>query len=356
VQRGRLLAISDVHFDTWCNQQPEVFADKQRAFLEFLDWVRDGSECEHFAIVGDLIDIPGENHAPLLPAFEKVAVKLYSLMRAGISVHYAIGNHDAGGVGIDINSLRPPLQISYPEVRVQCGENWVWLEHGHMLDAWLWEYVHRQVTSLTGTAPREAMRHFLPDFPADHPTTPAAAAVHDLLYEALQWRPDPRLFSVSDKRLGLRVMSEHLRDDFAEVADPGQRPPFEDEIAESLARHGVTVDDLLGPGDLPAGVIDLFMIIGGRYYSPLPWRRAARRRLEEVRRREGSQFTGIIMGHIHAPDCYQWTDETGTALTYANCGTWIGDSGSYVLVDNQSIKAVKRQWADPLPGSDQAFD
>lgn len=349
MQEGRLLAISDVHFDTWREQQPETYEDKRRAFLEFLNWVRDASGCEHFAIVGDLLDIPRENHAPLLPVFQEVAIKLLSLMRSGIRVHYVIGNHDAGGVGIDINTLHPPLQIGYPEAQVRCGDTWIWLEHGHLLDAWLWEYVHHQMTTLTGSSPREAMGPFMADFPAGQMTTPPAAIVHDRLYAALQWRPDPRLFSAADKRLGIRVMSEHLGDDFAEVAEEGRRPPFQEEIEETLARYRVTVEDLLGEAEMPPEIIDLFMTIGARYYSPLPWRRAARRKLQEVRRLQGRQFTGLIMGHIHAPDCYCWQDDDGTTLTYANCGTWTGEGGSYVLIDNGQIQSVKRNWEDPLP-------
>ena len=348
MQEGKLIAISDVHIDNWRENSPETFDEKRRAFLEFLRWVREGSECEHFAIVGDLLDIPRPHHEPILPAFQDIAIMLMSLVQAGIKVHYLIGNHDAGWVGIDVDMAHPPFHIGYPGTKVRCGDMEVWLEHGHLMDAWLWEYVQRKTSALEHVSADVAMAHFARCPGREVHSTPPTASIHDTVYTALQWRPHPSGFTYPEKRRGLQIMSQHLDDTFADVADGGETPTKHEEIMAYLGGRGLTVADLQGETELTAEADDLFMSVGSRYYSALPWRRAAKCKMNEVRTRHGPQVRGFIMGHIHCADHYSW-QEGETRLTYANCGTWSADGGPYVSVDDCQIISHPRLWSDPLP-------
>lgn len=349
---GRLIAISDIHLDTWREQDPHTFEDKKLAFLEFLKWVRDGSGCQHFAIVGDLLDVPQLDHSPVLPRFRDVVTHLWSIMHSGIKFYYVVGNHDAGLVGLDVAMAHPPLELVYPGVDIRCGGIDVWLEHGHNMDAWLWAFLQHRASHVAEVPPAQAMQHFL-QCPCGLPqSTPATAFVYETIYDALQWRAMESGFTDDEKRLGMRVMSQHLDDAFADVATNGDRPSLQDEIDAELERLGLTVADLQGAKELPAEALGLFMLVGARYYSVLPWRRAAKCRLRELRDRLGPQVRGLIMGHVHEVDCYQWVSD-GQTLTYANCGTWRTDGGSFIMVDGGEISAFRRRWCDPLPTLDQ---
>lgn len=348
MDKGKLVAVSDVHLDIWENQNPDTARAKRKAFLEFLAWVRDASGCEHFAIVGDLVDIPRPDHTPILPLYRDIALGLNSLLRSGINVHYVVGNHDVGMVGIDIAMTGPALRVMYPGAIIRCGEHCVWLEHGHLLDPWLWEYTRMKISALSAPTPREAMCHFLECGQDREQHNPPFASIHDELYFALQWRPDPAGFSRAEKRRGLQIMSQHLEETFTDVAQNGETLRLHEESLAGLQKAGVSIEQIQGDGEVPDEAIDLFMTIGGRYYSPLPWRRAAKNRLAELRRTHGPALRSIIMGHIHDADCYTWDSPAGP-LTYANCGSWYDEHGSYVVVSADGIKAHDRRWDDPLP-------
>lgn len=347
MRTGKLIAISDVHLDTWERGEPDSYAEKRRAFLSFLDWVRDGSGARHFAIVGDLMDIPRPDHEPILPLFQDIANALAKLLRAGIQVHYLSGNHDAGLIGIEVAMTRPALHVG-PHTRIDCGAGGVWLEHGHLMDAWLWEHVQRKSASVAKVPAPAAMAHFLRCSPGGISTTPATVYVHETLYHALQWQALETGFTDDEKRSGLRVMSQHLDDDFADVAAGGGLPPHHEEIHERLRSLGLSVADLQGEKSLPPEALDLFAPTGYRYYSPYPWRRAARCRLSELRASCEGPLLGLVMGHIHCPDRYTW-QASGTELVYVNCGTWSGANGSYVSVEGDRIAVHQRHWAAPLP-------
>lgn len=351
MQEGRLIAISDVHLDTWRDQSPDTYEAKKQAFLDFLKWIRDDSGCQHFAVVGDLLDVPQLDHSPILPRFREVMMHLWAIMQSGIKVYYIVGNHDAGLIGLDVAMSHPPLEVVYPGLDIRCGGIDVWLEHGHIMDAWLWAFLQHRTAKVAEVPAAQAMAHFMPSCQPAPSSTPATAFVYETIYEALQWRAMETGFTDDEKRLGLTVMSQHLDDLFGDVADDGAMPLKHAEIMSELKRLGLTAQDLQGKGDLPPAALELFMPVGARYYSSLPWRRAAQCRMREGRDRLGPQVRGLIMGHVHNADCYAWQAD-GTTLTYANCGTWGGDWGSFALVDRGEIKAFRRRWDEPLPGLD----
>jgi UDP-2,3-diacylglucosamine pyrophosphatase LpxH len=341
---GRLIAISDVHLDTW----RESGEEKAQALLNFLKWVRFDSDCQHFAIVGDLLDVPQSDHSPILPRYREVFTHLWGLMRAGIMVHWVVGNHDGGLMGLDVAMSHPPVQLAYPGVLIRSGERDIWLEHGHNMDAWLWAYLQHRASRVKAVDPADAMAHFREACTTEALPVPATDFVYDTIYEAMQWRAMETGFTDEEKRLGLRVMSQHLDDNFADVAEAGEKPRLQAEIEADLQRLGLSAADLKGDAAIPAEALDLFFPIGLRYYSSLPWRRAAKCRLGEVRRHLGSQVTGLIMGHVHETDLYAWGSEADR-VAYANCGTWAHDDGSFILVENGEMTAFPRRWDEPLP-------
>ncbi|MEI6502841.1 MAG: hypothetical protein WCP21_17665, partial [Armatimonadota bacterium] len=177
---------------------------------------------------------------------------------------------------------------------------------------------------------------------------PATDFVYDTIYEAMQWRAMETGFTDEEKRLGIRVMSQHLDDGFADVADAGQTPRLQTEIETDLERFGLSVEGLKRGDCVPGEALDLFFSIGLRYYSSLPWRRAARCKLGELRRARGTQVQGLIMGHIHDTDLHSW-DCDGDTVTYANCGSWAHEGGHFILVEDGEMTAFRRRWDDPLP-------
>lgn len=343
MHHGRLIAISDVHLDTWRDS-----ADKRQAFLDFLSWVRSESGCGHFAIVGDLLDVPQVDHAPVMSRYRDLFTHIGSVMRAGVTVHWIVGNHDAGLVGLDVSMTQPPLQIAYPGALVDLGDSSVWLEHGHVLDAWLWAFLQYHAARLGAVDPAQAMAHFGTCGVGDPAPFPASEFVYRTLYDAMQWRSLETGFADDEKRLGIHVMSQHLDDDFAEVAGDGEKPLHKAEIQARLEQYGLTVSDLKAGVELPEEALDLFFLIGRFYYSKLPWRRAARCKLAQLRQQHGNKLRGLIMGHIHDVDLSSWNGG-GDTLTYANCGTWGHDDGSFIVVENGEMTAVRRRWDDPLP-------
>jgi UDP-2,3-diacylglucosamine pyrophosphatase LpxH len=348
VHEGRLLAISDVHLDLWWDRGGTADDRKKQAFLEFLEWVRYDSGCQHFAIVGDLLDVPQSDHSPILPRFREVFVHLWGLMRSGIRVHWVVGNHDGGLMGLDVAMVQPPVQIAYPAVSLRSGGRDFWIEHGHGMDAWLWAYVQYRASRVAAVDPARAMAHFAHCSDVLPPPTPAMDFVYDTIYEAMQWRAMESGFSEDEQRLGIEVMSQHLTDDFADVSDDGQLPKCHEQVLRTVAELGLTVQDLRTGVPLPAEALGLFMSVGARYYSALPWRRAARCRLRHLRQAHGREMRGLIMGHIHEADRYEW-DCDGDRVVYANCGTWREESGSFVLLDDGELTAYSRRWDDPLP-------
>ena len=347
MQEGRLIAISDVHLDTWREGDPDSYPDKSRAFLDFLTWVREGSGAEHFAIVGDLFDVPQTDHSPILPRYRDVLLHLWALIQSGIRLHWVVGNHDAGLVGLDVAMPHPPLELVYPGVAVDCGGLQVRLEHGHLMDAWLWAYLQYKTSRVEAVPPDRAMAPFTKGCQVHTPPLPAMTFIYDTIYDAMQWRPIEVGFTTAEKLLGLWVMSQHLDDAFADVSDDGELPNQHEAILSELDRAGVSVERLKAGRDVPESLAELFWPVGERYYSTLPWRRAAQCRMRTLRA-EAEGVSALIMGHIHHADEFRW-EQDGTPCVYANCGTWSTTQGSFVCVDGDGVKAYRRKWGDPLP-------
>jgi UDP-2,3-diacylglucosamine pyrophosphatase LpxH len=347
VQEGRLIAISDVHVDIWQENDPDSFAEKSQALLDFLQWVRDGSGAEHFAIVGDLLDVPQMDHSPILPRYRDLLLLLWSIIQSGIKVYYVPGNHDAGLVGLDVAMTHPSFELVFPGVTVPCSDVKVRLEHGHLMDSWLWAFMQHKTSHVAAIPACEAMAHFASTRDYQLPAIPATAFIYETVYDALQWRPLEVGFTPGEKQLGIAVMSQHLEDTFSDVADNGELPDQHEAILAELDRLGLTVEQIKRGQGLPPEALKLFMPVGARYYSRLPWRRAAQCRMRSMLA-EGEDIYGLIMGHTHHLDEFRW-EQDGRPCVYANCGTWSGTMGSFVSVDHGEVHAHSRQWRDPLP-------
>jgi UDP-2,3-diacylglucosamine pyrophosphatase LpxH len=347
VREGKLIAISDVHLDTWQQEDPAGYGAKHRAFREFLDWVSGDGQAEHLVIVGDLLDLPPPEGSSLLPLLEDLVNALGELLRAGVMVHYLRGNHDAGLFGIEVQTQSPPLRIG-SQALIPSGGGSIVFEHGHLRDAWLGEFVRRKTAGSPPVAAREAIASSLHDGGSTSPEAPDAEAVLDTVFAALQWRALRSGFTAEEQRWGIQVMSQHLDDDFADVADGAELPPGQDDLRAGLARLGLTIGDLQTRDDLPEAALALFAPLGLRYYSALPWRRAARSRLGELRRQHGVGVVGLVTGHTHASDQCSWDCGEGR-MQYANCGSWVGPRGDFVSVESGQVASHARLWSDPLP-------
>ena len=335
-----------MHLDSWQQQEPQTYAAKCSAFLSFLDWVAHAGRAEHFVIAGDLLDVPPGQTRVEGQLLTEVGNRLGTLMRRGVRVHYLSGNHDIGLAGVGCHIPGVPVEIASRTV-ISSGDGRIAFEHGHLLDAWLWEFARRSAARCAPSSLPAVADWFAREGPEPEASDSVGGYLHDCLFAAMQWRPMTVGFTPEEQRWGLRAMGLHLDDDFADVAGPGEAVPHQAEIMSLTAALNLSVRDLQSDGALPGEALELFWPLGRRYYSPLPWRRAARRRLSALRRQDPA-VSGLVMGHSHAADRYCWTED-GQRLQYANCGTWLGDSGSYVSVRSGELTAHGRSWKDPLP-------
>jgi UDP-2,3-diacylglucosamine hydrolase len=85
----RAFFISDIHFGL---ESRERELRKQERVLAFLDHVRANGSALY--IVGDLFDAWFEYRTVVPRGFHRIQTKLEDLARAGVAVHYALGNHD----------------------------------------------------------------------------------------------------------------------------------------------------------------------------------------------------------------------------------------------------------------------
>ncbi|NPV47398.1 MAG: hypothetical protein HPY69_10595 [Armatimonadetes bacterium] len=343
---GTIVAVSDVHLDQWQSQEPSTYEAKCNAFLRFLDWVSDGSDTGHFVIVGDLLDIPPTGNGADAQLLVRIGSRVRAMVDRGVTVHYLSGNHDIGLAGVAFSFPGIPVEIASRTV-LQSGPSGVAFEHGHLLDAWLWEFAQRHAARRDTYLPEVTTAWFHSEGPLPEVADAVNAYLHGTLVDALQWRPMTTGFTAEEQRWGIRVMSSLLDDGFADVAGQGANPPCQEEIWASIGRLGLRKEDLQGEGPLPEAASELFWLLGKCYYSPLPWRRAACRRLAALRQQQ-PQLGGLVMGHTHAADCFDWQDGD-QPLHYANCGTWLGESGSCVVVRDGEITVHRRSWADWLP-------
>lgn len=345
MQVGTIVAVSDVHLDHWRWHEPKTYEGKCTAFLRFLDWVADGSEAEHFVIVGDLLDLPSTDSGADTQFLLRIASSLSAMVGQGLTVHYLSGNHDVGLAGVAFSFPGVFVEVASQTV-IRSGPSAIAFEHGHLLDAWLWEFAWRHAARRGAQLPRTTADWFHSEEALPEVTDVVTSYLRGTLFEALQWRPMTVGFTPEEQRWGIRVMSSVLDDGFAEVAGEGASPPCLAEIWECMDRLGLRMEDLRSERPLPQEAGELFWLLGKCYYSPLPWRRAARRRLSALRRQQ-PELCGLVLGHTHATDCYDWRDGD-QPLHYANCGTWLGESGSYVVVRDGVITVQRRSWAEWL--------
>jgi UDP-2,3-diacylglucosamine pyrophosphatase LpxH len=187
--------VSDIHADTW---QDASGAAKHAAFIDFLNRVAGDTRVTDLYINGDICDMPpfplnqpevdvldeeawqgGAKRYPALSAglnvgvfptaiddvFEKLAT-----LGAGrdrdrpLRVTYSTGNHDIGISGL--RYIRPDLpwgsvKVAWnPSLQLKLTPNcWVFIQHGHQHDPFLWIYLRYAVLELLRDGTSVAQRN-----------------------------------------------------------------------------------------------------------------------------------------------------------------------------------------------------
>ncbi len=347
-----VIVVSDVHVDEWPEEIPQQHEEKRQAFLEFLRWVKDDSGAQHLVINGDLVDIPQKDGTPLLPAFFDIFHTLIELYRSGIGISYIIGNHDSGILGFSSDIRQIPLTINYPYLVLESGDVRMLIEHGHLLDAWLWAYVEHRLSFVCTTSPptpENAMRQFIdPNSAPAQVDLPPAHAMADQLFASLQWEPNGLDFTETETRLAISLMALDLFDDFEDVRADGEVFSEKDLLLPELQELGVTPEQLCVAAEIPKQTLEAFRMIGDVYYAKIPWRRAARYRLKQLNNELGNLISTIVLGHIHKIDHMQW-DENGQQRDYHNAGSWKNNKADFLHLENGQVTMYERLWTDPLP-------
>ncbi len=352
ISAENVIVLSDVHIDEWSGERPGDCEAKRQAFMDFLRWVRTDSGVDHLVINGDTLDIPQKDDKPLLPAYYDLLYSLIDIHRSGIGISYIIGNHDAGILGISAETRHVPFSIKYPSLLMRSGDRMFSIEHGHLLDAWLWAYVnHRLLIAHCGDAqdPDEAMRHFTEcNALATVRAFPPAHTVANDFFASLQWEPGGLTFTDEETRIGISLMARDLFDDFADVRRDGEK--FEEQTAaiEALAEYGIQPADLLTAQNIPQEAFVLFREMGDAYYSRIPWRRAAVNRLTQINASCECTVDTILTGHIHKIDHISW-HQGNKEFRYYNDGCWKRDRADFLYIHNGEVHMHKRHWTDPLP-------
>ncbi len=354
---ARAVLISDVHIDQWEADLGGLgpAAEKRRAFLEFLEWVGGESHAKRLVILGDLVDVP-PRRGSLLPEYSDVARKLKELVDRGVELHYVVGNHDSGILGLQVAMSAPVIHVDYPCRRLESGGKTFLLEHGHLYDPCLIEYVRYHAALMlrrdsadpgpplvpkTGEGSvREPKAVLPPEFAtgllglwqvdraqdgtdAAHATA-LVAAVETLLRESEE-DPDPELVGVADVTDSIAAVKGALPDLSAAAlrAGPPGLPSWSDvrDAAEALVRF---------------------------VYSGPHWKRVAKRRVRDLETDPATRVDGVIMGHTHYPGTMAW-QESGRQCQYVNSGSWRNDAADMVLIESGELILYERLWTDPPP-------
>ena len=323
----RLILISDVHIDEWNGDLGVDQAGAKAArFLEFLQWVADAGAAGtvgQFYINGDLIDVPQQDRSPLLPEYEAILEGFKGIIAAGVKFGYVIGNHDSGLVGLDIALSDQSLTINYPYLQVQSAGKKYIIEHGHLYDPWLWDYV-RQAAKVMWTADPTAN-------PESAPLMSSAMWQATMQGQApAAGHPDP---------------TGQLVADIERVYDDVIRPEIDTELAQ--ARDALR--RALHPLDAAPAQEPTQAQLVQAYYSGPHWRQAAVTRLDDLSHRLGASLAGITMGHTHYPDTFEWPDAQGEECQYVNSGSWRYDRADIVVIDEGGLQLHARAWGDALP-------
>ncbi len=353
----RLVLISDVHVDYWEQDLPDNHAAKRQRFLEFFDWLVEGSGARRLVINGDLVDLPQKDGKPSLPRYSDVVAKLREVLDAGIEVAYVVGNHDSGLVGLDVALDEPPIRIDYPYIRVASGGKTFLVEHGHLHDPWLWDYVRTLGSAMLARHPREPGVVFLTQPVEGDADLPKPEEFSAKLPQMWQMHRD----EIGPDTPGIEALVEaverDLEEDYAAVTDP-------DEDAAMLERRERLRDTLAAATTVPFGTRPLgTMSLAGRpwhldkqlveqlvqhLYSGPHWRKAARQRARQVGEKLDKPIHGVIMGHTHYPD-ERRLKVGGRRCQYVNSGSWRRESADILVIEAGQLTLHARDWRDDWP-------
>jgi UDP-2,3-diacylglucosamine pyrophosphatase LpxH len=352
----RVVLISDVHMDEWDGDLGKAQADRKRhAFLGFLQWIADNGKqgkIERFLINGDLLDVPQQNRKPLLPLYADVMAGLANVLAAGVRLAYVIGNHDSGVVGLTLKSDNPPITIAYPYMETPSAGKTFIIEHGHLHDPWLWDYV-RQLGQAMWT--KDAPAGGAPIFtlagakPSPEPEPGTVLLDMDQFWQGSLQNPD----LPADRIHWLRdFLSEDLKKDYSTVL----RPDLDGDMIQAREELGAMLAK--APAHQPAGesfapvvpdaLKDLGLDLVHKYLSGPMWRQAAVDRLTNLATDPAKPLAGIVMGHTHFADDFMWHDGGGDHL-YVNSGSWRHDAADLVVIDAGHAQLHRRKWTDSLP-------
>ncbi len=270
---------SDVHMDTW-----DPNSDRPRAFLEFIKWIAKEPTVTDVYINGDIFDMPphplNQKDVPTLTVEYGRPIKRYPDVQPGtplgvlqkaydrplelinalsnrspelppLEVTYLTGNHDIGIEGL--RYIRPDLTWSSvkvawnPSVLLKVSpDRWVYVEHGHRYDPFLWLY---------------------------------------LRYAIMQLFRGPTAVRIAQRsgKVGMKkvVPLTHLQ---ANLAAP---LPWENQAEiQPTPQEGV-----------------------GTWIARYRFRQAARRTFRRIRNDYGDQVKVVTFGHTHIPDRYEFPDD-----------------------------------------------
>ncbi|MBX3118062.1 MAG: metallophosphoesterase [Fimbriimonadaceae bacterium] len=314
--------VSDLHLDFW---DYSGFGDqKLPQFQAFLKHVAANPRVKRFYLNGDLMDLPTHpNHFPaenapiqldsqgnvsfflkdsrivpgsLQPEFDQVLSEIGALSRTMVGrgdypCIFLTGNHDIG-----INGLRFarkdqsfwPAQIAWgPSVIYRATDrSAVYIEHGHLVDPFLWLYLRYALLDLTRVGIQSVMQRGG--------------------RTGMGKKTDTRKMEMFEM-VAAGVYDEKLYG--WPSTEREKSPQYRDKPIEWLARH--------------------------RY------RHAARRRFRELGGSKGTVKV-VTFGHTHIPDCYRFPG----GLTYLNSGDWSIDTPHccFSLIDDDGNIHGPYQW------------
>lgn len=346
----RLVLISDVHVDYWEQDLPNDHVAKRRRFLQFFDWLIEESGAKRLVINGDLVDIPQQDGGPILPRYEDIAGKLREVVRAGIKLGYVIGNHDSGLVGLEV--ALPSVQVDYPSMTVASGDRHILIEHGHLQDPWLWDYVRTLARAMLDPTPGPTPPTFL-QAARSRVEEPSASELSLRLHALWQARGDELDPRSDDASALIAAVQQDLQEDYSEVTDQTKDRAMlkrRREADKALAAVGVAPGGAFGVTALRGlPTRDLLERLVQTLYSGPHWRRVAKERAAEVTKRQPKRpITGVIMGHTHFPDEWPWRYQR-RACHYINAGSWRGESADIVVIEDGKMRLLRRKWQDPWP-------
>lgn len=348
----RLILISDVHLDQWPSDLPDQHEKKSSKFLDFFDWVIDESGAGRLLIAGDLIDVPQKDRQPVLPRYSEIAERIRAVVEAGIKFGYVVGNHDSGLVGLDIELENPPVRVAYPFMLVKSGDGNILVEHGHLHDPWLWDYVrHLAMTMWARDAEVPANVFLWSGAPAvAQATSPAAEASVEL---ARLWQTGANELAVQSPEADrlAQIALQDLAQNYEDVTDP-------EKDREMLEKRAKLLQDIPAMAPGPGA----FSLVGRRrwdwgmflermvqtMYSGPHWRRAAKELWQKKSEQVDAPITGVVMGHTHWPDEFSW-EQDGATIQYVNSGSWRRDYADIAVIEDGNITLYARDWRDDWP-------